>query len=425
MPKRYFFVLATFGLTILLYVDRICISVAKTEIQTDLALSDNQMGYVFSAFALGYALLQTPSGWLVDRYGARRVLATIVTLWSSFTGLTAVASGFVSMFVVRLLFGAGEAGAFPSIARAVYAWIPTSERGLVQGINFSGSRLGAAFSLPMMAILIDQLSWRGTFVALMIVGFVWAGLWYLYFRDEPSVSVSTIDQDRMPSRDEPPTTSDVLRESGNMRLMDVLKSRNLWLLCGQYFASNFAFFFCLTWLFPSLQKRFELSGWEASLYASGPLIAGAIGNWTSGYWMDQIYRRRGIVASRRLPAMVGFTLAAIGLVASVNAQSALASSIWFSLSIFGADMTLSPSWNACIDIGGRQSGLVSGTMNMAGNIGSFVTALAFPYLAQWTGSDEPFFYVAATLNAMAILSWKMIDPNRTMISERIAGNEST
>ena len=189
MPKRYLFVLATFGLSVLLYVDRICISVAEDSVARDLDLTDKQMGWIFSAFTLGYAFCQTPGGYLADRLGPRKVLSLIVALWSLFTGLTAAAFNFVSMFVVRLLFGAGEAGAFPGMARAVYSWIPMRERGLVQGINFSGSRIGAAFALPVIALLIDGvqdgessvlpsflaggIGWRPTFAALMVIGFFW------------------------------------------------------------------------------------------------------------------------------------------------------------------------------------------------------------------------------------------------------------
>ena len=131
MPKRFLLVLATFLLSVLLYIDRVCISVAKDDISADLGFTDAQMGWVFSAFALGYALCQTPSGILADRFGPRRILTGVVVFWSIFTGLTGVAYNYVSMLVVRFLFGAGEAGAFPGIARASFSWIPMKERGIV------------------------------------------------------------------------------------------------------------------------------------------------------------------------------------------------------------------------------------------------------------------------------------------------------
>ncbi len=154
-PTRYKMVGGTFLLSMIVFFDRILISVAKDPIASDLSLTDKQFGWVLSIFALGYALFQTPAGYLADRLGARKVLAAVVTLWSLFTALTGVITNLVSLLVVRFLFGVGEAGAFPGIARAIFRWVPRSERGLVNGINFSGGRLGAAIALPVGAWLID------------------------------------------------------------------------------------------------------------------------------------------------------------------------------------------------------------------------------------------------------------------------------
>jgi ACS family glucarate transporter-like MFS transporter len=157
-------------------------------------------------------------------------------------------------------------------------------------------------------------------------------------------------------------------------------------------------------------KRYELSGIEASFFAAAPMLFGAIGNWVAGWWVDRLYASGRWRLSRSLPAITGFALATIGIVGCAYATTPLFSSIWFSLCIFGADMTLSPSWTSCVDIGRSNSGLVSGTMNMAGNIGAFVTSLAFPYLLGWTGSPLPFFFVAAMINLMAISLWFVVDP---------------
>ena len=303
------------------------------------------------------------------------------------------------------------------MSRAVYAWIPMNERGLVQGINFSGSRIGAAVTLPLISLLIAEIGWRPTFVVLMIVGFVWSILRVLFFRDDPIDAtwlshqerdfIVTNRQSRISNRAEV-TASELTSKKS---LFDsIMGSRTVWALCGQYFASNFVFFFGLTWFFPQLAKRYGLSGLEASLFAAIPMIFGAIGNWTAGWWVDRLYKTSSWRLSRRLPAMTGFFFAAVGILGSAYATTPLTSSLWFSLCIFGADMTLSPSWSTCVDIGQSNSGVVSGTMNMAGNIGSFVTSLAFPYLLVWTGSPLPFFYVAAALNLTAIALWMAIEP---------------
>ncbi|WP_231603262.1 MFS transporter [Neorhodopirellula pilleata] len=413
---RSFLVAATFLLSVLLYVDRVCISAAKNEVASDLSLSDQQMGWVFAAFSLGYALFQTPSGLLADRLGPRRVLAGIVAVWSVFTGLTAAVGSFATMLLVRFCFGAGEAGAFPGMARAMYSWIPMQERGIVQGINFSGSRIGAALTLPLITGLIDQLGWRPTFVILMLIGCVWSVVWLVFFRDDP-IDTPWIGESEKEYilANRQTQTSDRTSDENHSLLSLIVRSGNVRALSAQYFASNFIFFFGLTWFFPQLMTRYGLTGMQASLFTAMPMVCGAIGNWVAGWWVDRLYSRQRRSSgrwgwSRRVPAITGFLLAAVGIVGSAYADTPLASSLWFCLCIFGADMTLSPSWSTCVDIGRTHAGVVSGTMNMAGNIGSFTTSLAFPYLLDWTGSSIAFFYIAAALNIAAIGLWFRIDP---------------
>ena len=422
MPKRFLLLAVTFSLSVLLYVDRVCISTAKDSITHDLQLTDKQFGWILSAFALGYALFQMPCGALADRLGPRRVLALVVLAWSVFTGLTGAVSRFGSLFVVRFCFGAGEAGAFPGLARAVYSWMPMNERGIAQGINFSGSRLGAAFGLPLIAGMIESLGWRQSFTMLMLVGFVWAVFWYLWFRDDPTEDPSIAAAERahiLATRQQKDTVGD----KSVLRIGSLLGSRNMQLAMVQYFCSNFTFFFCLTWFFPYVKRTYDLASVEAGWYASAPLVFGAIGNIVSGWFVDRIYGSGRWKLSRQLPAIVGFSCAAIGLIGCAQAASALSAVSWLSLAIFGADMTLSPSWSFCIDIGRSNAGAVSGTMNMAGNIGSFVTSLAFPYLLAWTGSPRVFFYIGAALNLLAIGMWWLMQPDRPIEQDRSSARE--
>ncbi len=404
---RYFLVLLMFLLSMLLYIDRSCISVAKTDIAETLQLTDTQMGWVFSSFALGYALFQTPGGYLADKFGPRIILSSVVAFWSIFTGLTAAAWNYSTMLIVRFLFGAGEAGAFPNMARAIYSWIPMKERGRVQGVNFSASRIGAALTMPAIAWLISLVGWQYCFVILAAIGVVWSLIFFYFFRDEPT-------EHPLISKDEMQYILDNRQQQAKhdetLSFSAMASSKNMWLAMVQYFCSNFTFFFCLTWLFPYIKTEYNLNTVDAGLYASAPLLAGALGNWFSGWMVDAIYQRGHWALSRRAPAILGFLLAAVGLVASVYMDNVLYAILFLSIAIFGADMTLSPSWSFCIDIGRKHAGTVSGTMNMAGNIGSFLTALAFPYLQNWTGSVTPFFFVGAALNVLAVFLWLMAQP---------------
>ena len=350
---------------------------------------------------------------LADKYGPRVILAAIVSFWSLFTALTGTIWNFISLLFVRFFFGVGEAGAYPAISRAVFNWIPLSERGLVTGINFSGSRLGAAFALPLVAWLISNQGWRNSFLILGLAGIVWAILWWISFRNKPEEHNLVSEEEKrliLMTRQQ----VSIQESQAALSLGKMFRSKNMTLLMIQYFCSNFTFFFALTWLYPHIKDTYELNSVEAGWYTSIPLICGAFGNWFSGWWVDYLYQKKSWKKSRQYPAMLGFFLSAMGLIASVYVSTVFGAIFFLSLAIFGADMILAPSWAVCVDVGKQHSGAVSGTMNMAGNIGSFITSLAFPYLKVWSGSVIPFFFVGAGLNLIAVLLWRKIDPEKSL-----------
>lgn len=414
--RRYGFFAGSFLITLLLYIDRVCISSAKDSISGDLNLTDIEMGWVLSAFALGYALFQVPGGALGDKYGVRKVMTTIMILWSIFTAFTGAAWNYVSMLFARFIFGAGEAGAFPNISRAAYSWVPLKERGIFQGINFSGSRLGAAFALPLVAYLIDAWGWRSIFYFFGGVGIICSLLFYFLFRNKPEEHSGISDEEKtyiIKNRQQ-----EEEGEKTELPLSKILGSKNVILAMIQYIGSNFIFFFMLTWLFPYIKAKYNLNLVTTGFYAMLPLLAGAVGNWVSGYTVDAIYKTGKWKLSRQLPAIFGFSLVVIGILSSLYMETALGAVLCLSVAIFGADMSLSPSWSFCMDIGKENSGKVSGMMNMAGNIGAFTTALAFPYLQAWTGANEPFFYVAAFLGLVAIVCWVFMDSTKAISDEK-------
>ena len=235
----------------------------------------------------------------------------------------------------------------------------------------------------------------------------------MFFRDTPEESKSISEKERdyiIEHRQK----IDSSASTPNLRFRQLVSNRNVILLMGQYFCSNFTFFFCLSWLFSHVKTTYGLTASDAGLLAALPLLGGAAGNWFSGWLVDHLYQSKGVAISRRLPAIIGFVLATTGLLASLQMETALPAVIFLTIAVFGADMTLASSWSCCVDIGGKSSGAVSGTMNMAGNLGSFATSLAFPYLLAWFGSSTPFFFIAAGLNAVAIFLWILIRPEETI-----------
>jgi ACS family glucarate transporter-like MFS transporter len=350
-----------------------------------------------------------------DRFGPRLALAAVVTIWSLFTGLTGAVYSFAALLIVRFLFGAGEAGAFPGAARATFSWIPRSERGLMQGVIFSGGRLGGAAAMLLVPKMVEALNWRPSFVILMLVGFVWAAGWFIWFRNDPTQhpGITQAERDLILRTRQQAATPEA--EAEKLTATAMLGSANLWLLMVQYFCSNFTFFFCLSWMLPYLKAKYSLDLVTAGWYSAIPFVFGALGNIVAGAMVDRIYRQGHWKRSRLIPAAAGFLMAAAGMIASASANSVGLAVLYLSIAVFGADMTLSPSWAVCVDIGRRYAGTVSGTMNMAGNLGSFVTGLAFPYLLQWTGSHETFFYVATGLNILAIILWLFVTPQRSLL----------
>jgi ACS family glucarate transporter-like MFS transporter len=405
LAYRHRLIFVTFSLAWLLYIDRIAMSSAQGPISTAFGLSDTQFGWVMSAFTLGYALSQIPAGMIVDRFGPRLALAAIVAVWSFFTGLTGLAFGLVSLFVIRFVFGMAEAGAWPACARAFYSWLPPGERGFAKSVNMSGSRLGSAFALPTIAMLITALGWQVSFWVLTAVGLGWAAFWFFWFRDTPEEKNGFSAEER----------SFLAANRGGSNAVEkalplgaLLRLQGIWLMMGQYFASNFTFFFCISWLFPMMRRSYHHDPVTASWYAAIPLLCGAAGAWSGGVVGDALFRRGHGVNARKWPAMFGFALSAIGVVGALWCSTPLAMAIVLGVAIYGSDMTLPTSWAYVIDVSKNHSGAMGGAMNMAGNLGSFVTTLAWPYLLAATGSTMPFFIAAAVLNVLGVLCWGMV-----------------
>lgn len=253
---------------------------------------------------------------------------------------------------------------------------------------FSGSRLGAA-AFPLLAWMLTESNWRFTFLMLGILGTMWAGFWLVLFRNHPA--------------GQPRTGSKLDGRSLDWRA--IIRSRAIALAMTQYFASNFTFFLCLSWMLPYLKKQYHLSESVAAAYAMAPLLLGATSQWVAGWAVDGLYRSRWRACSRQLPGIAGFVLAAAGLAPVTQTGTPEAAVLCLTLATFGADMTISPSWVYCADIAGRNAGSVSGAMNMLGNLGSFISANAFPRLQTLTGSASAYFLVAAALNLVGAWCW--------------------
>jgi MFS transporter, ACS family, glucarate transporter len=407
-----------FLLAFVTYLDRVCISAAAPYISDELHLTTVQMGTVLSAFALAYALFEIPSGWLADLIGPRQVLTRIVLWWSAFTMLTGAARGYASLVAIRFLFGAGEAGALPSASNCIARWFPLSERGKANGALLFGTRVGGMVSVPLVLQIIRLWGWRASFVIVGSVGLVWAGAWYVWYRDSPAthpaVSASELawikqdhgGQDRRDGQD------------GNVSTpwRALVTSANLWAICAMYFTYGYGLYFYFTWLPTYLIRELGFSELSGGLLAGLPFLFAGIANLAGGWLTDVLARTRGLRTARCGLGFASFFTGAALTFASTLVPQPLAKAILLAVALGAVDLALSACWAVCLDIGRDYAGVVTGCMNTFSNLGGVLTPLVVAYAVErWQSWTIP-FYVTAVVYAAGAAIWLTIDPTRPIVA---------
>jgi ACS family glucarate transporter-like MFS transporter len=405
---RYGVVFSAVTLAILSYIDRVAISQAGGRISDDLKLSPSQMGLVFGAFALSYALFEVPSGWLGDWKGPRRVLVRIVLWWSTFTALTGLAWGFRSLLAVRFLFGAGEAGCFPNLTKAFSAWLPYGERSAAQGLMWSFARWGGAFTPPLVVFAFQHMSWRWAFVAFGSLGTVWCFFFNRWFRDRPQdhPDVNAAELDVLKN------VSGLGSGHGDVPWKKLVSSRSVWLLWAQYFCMSFPWYFYITWLPRYLDKGRHLEEHYASRLAILPLLFGGFGSLLCGFVAPRLARAMGGARnSRRAIAIIGLLSASVLLLISMRIADPLQAMIVMGFASLANDLNMPPAWNSCMDIGGKYAGTVAGSMNMMGNLAGFAAPwIGGILLERYHGDWSYFLYLMSGMYVLGALCWPFIDP---------------
>lgn len=399
------FCVALAGVT---YLDRVCISVLAPDIMRDLGLTRIQMSYVFSAFTLAYAAFEIPTAAWADRIGSRAVLTRIVLWWSAFTMVTAGAMNYAMLLVVRFLFGVGEAGAWPNAARVFSRWIPARERGRVQGIFFAGAHLAGGLTPIAVAWLAAMMHWRVVFILFGFVGLAWAAAWYWWFRDEPRdhPSVSPAERDLIETtRGLPPS-----HEGGSWS--EVFKTRSLFPLCLQYVANTYGFYFFITWLPTYLSTGRGLAKTELAIFAGLPLMLSVFADITGGMTTDALSRRFGVRIGRCGVGSVGYAVAAIAMLAGALSADGRTAGLLIAIGGAASMFTLAPAWATAIELGGRNAGVLSATMNTAGQIGGILSPIILAYVVDRLGDWNLPLIILAGLYAIASISWLFINPTR-------------
>jgi ACS family glucarate transporter-like MFS transporter len=403
-----------FLLTVITYLDRVCISVAAPAMMAELHLSVLQMSAVFSAFILAYSLFEIPSGWLGDVHGPRRVLTRIVVWWSAFTMLTGSVQGFRSLVAVRFLFGAGEAGAFPNIIRSFVRWFPRRERGRATGVMFLGSRLGGMLSAPIALLLIGTLGWRASFWVFGAIGFVWAAAWARWYRDSPSEhpavnaeELAWIQQDG--ARPEGPPAPTPWRA--------LLTSRSVWAICAMYSAYGYGLYFYLTWLPTYLVSELGFSALGSGFFASLPFLLAGLADVAGGWLTDRLARDHGLRAARCGLGFTAFLTSALLIWGSTLIPQPAAKAALLALALGSADLALSACWAAPLDIAAAHAGVVTGLMNTFGNLGGLIGPIVVGWAVDRLHSWTLPFHITAIVYAAGAVAWLAVDPRRQIASE--------
>jgi ACS family glucarate transporter-like MFS transporter len=405
-------------LAVITYVDRVAIAVAAPFITQDLGLSRTQMGWALFAFGWAYALFEIPGGWLGDRIGSRRVLMRIVIWWSAFTAATGWAWSAISLVVIRALFGAGEAGAFPNLTRILTTWLPVKERERAQATLWLATRVSGAFTPVIIALSIGAIGWRHTFEVCGLLGVIWAVLFYRWYRDSPAEhpAVNAAELALLP----PARDTAIAHEGVPWGL--IFSTPSVWLLSIQYMCLAYGWWFYINWLPTYLRDSRGTSVTFGALLAGLPLLLGGAGCLVSATVIPRLSRRLGSVAlARRIVAVTGFVGASICIVVFTRIQDPRQAMLVLGFAGFFNDFVMPAAWAGTMDIGGRYAGTVSGAMNMMGSIAGASSVLVVTYLLVWTSGNWTLtFYVSSAIYLVGAICWLFLD-SHTPVEQNIAG----
>lgn len=404
-----------FAISAIAYLDRVNISIAGRAIQREFHLDNVQLGWIFSSFVAGYALFQAPGGRLADRYGPRKLLTLAILWWGVFTSLTALipstlSAALILMVGIRFSLGLGEAVVYPASNRLVAVWIPSKERGLANGVIFSGVGAGAGVTPPLIIYVLQHDGWRASFFMSALIGMVAGVGWYLLARDRPEshpwIGKAELEKIR----------AGLPQDTGFQKPISwgvICRSRSIRALSLSYFCYGYVAYIFFTWFFLYLSAVRGLNLKSSSYYGMLPFIAMAVCSPLGGWISDRVTKRSGKRKGRGGVAIFGLGMAGIFLFLGMQASDVRLASIVLAGGAGALYLAQSSFWSVTADLAGRSAGSVSGVMNMCNQIGGAITASLTPVIANHFGWPASFL-VAASLCAVAALSWLFVDPARPL-----------
>ncbi|WP_253201119.1 MFS transporter [Sphingomonas quercus] len=406
-----------FILSSIAFLDRTNISVAGVQMREEYGLDQVHLGWVFSAFLVGYAAFQVPAGWLAGRIGPRRVLAMGVVWWGVFTALTALVSPMLGavlpqLVLVRFLLGAGEAVVYPAGNQFVSQWIPAQERGKANGWIFAGVGMGAGLTPPLVTAIILWGGWRASFFVCALLGVAAGGIWYLAARDRPEDHPGMSSAELAHIRAGLPASGAGRHVATPWGL--ILSNRNVWALFTSYFAFGYVVWLFFSWFFIYLAEARHVDLKSSALYSMLPFIAMTVCCLAGGMVNDAVARRHGLFWGRCGIAVVAFILTAAFLVAGAAATDTTVAVLILAGGAGATYLAQSSFWSVTADFAAPHTGVVSGFMNMGCQIGGAITASLTPWIAAqfgWTAA----FGTAAGFATVGAVAWLFVDPAKPLI----------
>jgi sugar phosphate permease len=388
------------------YVQRSGIAMAAGDIQGELHLDKIKFGFVLSAWSAGYAAAQIPSGWLADRWGSRRALSLFALLWSIATGFVAVARDYHSLLVLWTFMGVAQAGIFPCSSRAISRAFVSARRATASGLLASAMGIGGALAPALTGVLLLAISWRWIFVLYALPGILWAVVFYLWFREEPSAAGADS------------TGATIPLESEATAFRTMLTSPSMWLLCSQQFLRAAAMIFFSTW-FPTFLRESRgatlVQAGNLTMLAGVGVVVGAV---LGGFSSDKILALTG---NRRLSRQ-GIAVAGMAACAALIVCADLIANVTLSVSIisvaaFCASFGGVSGYVVAMDLGGRRVATIFSVMNMCGNIGAAVFPVVVGALVQRSGNWNLMLFVFAGIFAVDAICWALLNPKAPLFPE--------
>jgi ACS family glucarate transporter-like MFS transporter len=423
---RFFLAFWLFVLSGVAFLDRTNISIAGLQISREYGFNNQSLGWVFSAFLIGYAGFQIPAGMLAARFGPRRVLTIGVFCWGLATGLTAmlptgIPHAIALLLAVRFALGAGEAVIYPSANQFVARWVPQDERGFVNGLIFAGVGAGSGLTPPLLAWIILEHGWRAAFWFSAVIGIIAGAIWWVFARDtpeeHPGVSRSELKEIRAGMTFPSSQTAGSNSGKGNPIQWHAMFSRlDLAALMAGYFSFGYIAWVFFSWFFLYMAEVRGFNLKMSARYAMLPFLCMTVFSLLGGVLSDRLTLRYNLRVGRCYLASASLLLTAVFLVLGSQVHSPQLAGFILAGGAGALYVSQSTFWSVSVDIAGRSSGVFSSMVNMGGQLGGALTASLTPWIAQrfgWTSS----FALAAAFAVMGAICWLVVHPERTLESE--------